>query len=158
MKHSTLTLATAACMLAATALVASSAYSQPVPAAYPAKGQSPAKQAKDEGECSAWATKQTGYDPAHPPVVTQAKPTPVTGSGARVRGAAMGAAVGGIAGNDVGDAAVRGAVVGGVAQRVRNRRAATQANQANQAQVQASANGWAQARSACLSGRGYTTR
>ena len=34
---------------------------------YPAKGQSPEQQKKDEAECGKWATGQTGYDPARPP-------------------------------------------------------------------------------------------
>lgn len=156
MKHPALTFATSLALLAATVLAADVAPAQPAQHAYPAKGQGAAQQAKDQGECSAWATRQTGYDPAHPPAVAVAQPTPVTGSGARVRGAAMGAAVGGITGGDVGDAAVRGAVVGGVVKRVRNRRAANTQNQANQVQAAATAGGWAQARGACLTGRGYT--
>jgi hypothetical protein len=124
--------------------------------AYPAKGQSPARQQKDEAECSAWATRQTGYDPARPPPVAVAQPTPVTGSGARVRGAAVGAAVGGITGGDVGDAAVRGAVVGGVARRVANRRAAKAQNEANAQQARGAQASWSQARGACLQGRGYS--
>src|SRR5450432_2212568 len=88
---------------------------QPAPAApkqmvYPAKGQTPELQKTDETECSTWAVQQSGYDPAHPPAVATAQPAPVTGSGARVRGAAAGAAVGAIGGNDVGNAAAKGAV------------------------------------------------
>jgi hypothetical protein len=125
-------------------------------AAYPAKGQGPERQQKDEAACANWATGQTGYDPARPPVVAKAEPAPVTGSGSRVRGAALGAAVSGIAGNDVGEGAARGAVVGGVTRRVRNRREANAANEASAQQVQAAQASWASARRACLKGRGYT--
>ena len=34
---------------------------------YPAKGQSPDQQKKDEGECYTWAVQQSKYDPANPP-------------------------------------------------------------------------------------------
>src|SRR5215831_10824210 len=91
---------------------------------YPANGQSPEQQQKDEGERYTWAEQQSKYDPANPPQAAPAQTAPVTGSGARVRGAAAGAAVGAIGGNDVGNAAAKGAVVGGIAQRSRNRRAA----------------------------------
>ena len=125
---------------------------------YPAHDQPAAQQQKDEAECSDWAIKSSGYDPAHPPAVAVAQPTPVTGSGARVRGAAAGAAVGAIGGNDVGNAAAKGAVVGGVVRRNRNRAAASQANQAAAAQQQASSDSYMSARQACLEGRGYSVK
>ena len=34
---------------------------------YPKKGQSKQRQDKDKGECTVWATDQTGFDPANPP-------------------------------------------------------------------------------------------
>ncbi len=126
--------------------------------AYPAKGQSAATQQKDEQACSAWATQQTGFDPARPPVAATAAPAPVTGSGARLRGAALGATVGAVSGGDVGDAAVAGAVVGGVARRSANRRAARAQNAAAEQQVMASQAGFDQARAACLTGRGYSLK
>ena len=126
--------------------------------AYPAKGQSAAKQQKDEHDCTVWATQQTGFDPARPPVVATAAPAPVTGSGARVKGAALGATVGAVSGGDVGDAALAGAVVGGVARRSANRRAARAQNAASQQQALASQAGFDQARAACLTGRGYTLK
>ena len=149
----------ASCLAGAlSVLLAGVSDAQPPQHAYPAKGQSASRQQHDEAECSTWATNKTGYDPAHPPVVGTAQPAPVTGSGARVRGAAVGAAVGGITGGDVGDSAVRGAVVGGVVRRVKTRRAANEANQYNAQQVSAAQAAWAQARGACLTGRGYTVR
>ena len=125
---------------------------------YPAKGQGPDKQRLDESECSDWAVKNSGYDPAHPPAAAAAQPAPVTGSGARVRGAAAGATVGAIGGNDVGDAAVKGAVVGGVVRRNKNRAAAAQANQQAAEAQKAGQLAYANARQACLEGRGYSVK
>ena len=126
--------------------------------AYPTKGQNAATQQKDEAACSAWATRQSGFDPAHPPVAATAAPAPVTGSGARVKGAAVGATIGAVSGGDAGDAAVAGAVVGGVARRSANRRAARAQNAAAEQQLMASQAGFDQARAACLVGRGYTVK
>jgi hypothetical protein len=126
--------------------------------AYPAKGQSPARQQKDETACRSWATRQTGFDPAHPPVAMAATPAPVTGSGARVRGAAVGAGVAAISGGDAGRGAVTGAVVGGIARRSANRRAARAQNNAAEQQLMASQSRFDQAHAACLTGRGYTVR
>ncbi len=125
---------------------------------YPAQGQEPEQQRVDESECSAWATNSSGYDPAHPPTATAAQPAPVTGSGARVRGAAAGATVGAIGGNDVGNAAAKGAVAGGVVRRNRNRAAASQANQQSAETQKAGQAAYANARAACLEGRGYSVR
>jgi hypothetical protein len=126
--------------------------------AYPAKGQSQAQQQKDEAACTQWATEQTGFDPRNPPVPAQASAAPVTGSGARVKGAALGAGVGAISGGDAGDAAVAGAVAGGVIRRGKNRRAARAQNEASAQQVAASQAGFDQARASCLTGRGYTLK
>lgn len=124
---------------------------------YPERGQSASKQQKDEAACSSWARSQSGYDPAHPPVVAQAQPAPVTGSGARARGAAGGALVGAIGGN-AGAGAAAGAVAGGMTRRVRSANAANSANAAaaqHAADLQAS---YYRAQAACLSGRGYSVR
>src|SRR5437868_2574019 len=142
-----------ACFALAAALPAAAQY------VYPAKGQSPDQQKKDEAACSTWATQQTGIDPskpaAPPPPAQQA---PVTGSGARARGAAAGAAVGAITGNDTGDAAKAGMVAGGVAQRSSNRRAAADQQQAAAQQQSAGADAFQKARGACLEGKGYTVK
>lgn len=127
-------------------------------AVYPGKGQSPEQQKTDEDQCRAWAIERSGYDPAHPPAVAKAQPAPVTGSGARVRGATAGAVVGAATGNDVDDAAAKGAVVGGVVRRNKNRRAAAEANQAQAAQTQAAEQSYWNARQACLEGRGYNVK
>jgi hypothetical protein len=126
--------------------------------AYPAQGQSPSKQAEDQAECDRWATQQTGYDPARPPPVAMATPAPVTGSGARARGAAAGAVIGGVSGGDAGSGAVAGAAVGGLARRGANRRAADAQNQAAAQQAQSTQASFDRARAACLSGRGYSVR
>jgi|KBSMisStandDraft_5_1062788.scaffolds.fasta_scaffold884854_2 hypothetical protein len=127
--------------------------------AFPAKGQSPEQQKKDEAYCASWATQQTGFDPAKPPPPpAAAQPAPVTGSGARARGAAAGAVIGGATGGDAGDAAIAGAVVGASAQRRENRRAAGAQNQANAQQAQATNAAYDKARGACLEGKGYTVK
>lgn len=133
---------------------------QPAPKqmVYPAKGQTPEQQKTDEAQCYTWAVQQSGYDPANPPVASKAQPAPVTGSGARVRGAAAGAAVGAVGGNDVGNAAAKGAVAGGVVRRNKNRAAASQQNQAASQQQQTGAASFGNARQACLEGRGYSVK
>ena len=103
--------------------------------------------------CSAWATQQTGYNPAHPPPTAVANQQ-VAGTGSRARGAAGGAAIGAMAGN-AGAGAAAGAVAGGVAQRSRARRAARQQNEAIAQQQQAGQAAYNQALSTCLAGHGH---
>lgn len=124
---------------------------------YPEHGQSAKKQHSDEVHCSKWARKQSGYDPANPPAPVQVEAAPVTGSGARARGAAGGALVGAIGGN-AGAGAAAGAVAGGLTRRVRNRNAADAQNEANNRQVADMQASYYRARAACLSGRGYSVR
>ncbi len=123
---------------------------------YPAKGQSPQQQQKDESECNAWAKGQSGYDPANPPkAAAPAAPTTATGTtpGAGARGAARGAVVGGMMG-DAGAGAAAGAVAGRGQSRRDN---AAQAQQAG-AQQSAQNDAYLKARAACLEGRGYTVK
>ena len=150
----------------AAALVAALTFSaQPAIAqqfVYPAKGQSPQQQKKDEGECHVWAVQQSKYDPANPPPQTAAAapPTTATGTtpGAGARGAARGAVVGEVVGGDAGT----GAAVGAAAARGQSRRQnAAQANQQQQAAAQqqhAGQAGYQKARAVCLEGRGYTVK
>jgi hypothetical protein len=128
---------------------------------YPSKGQSPAQQNKDEGECYAWAKQQTGIDPM---AVASAPPPPsgpAAGGGERVKGAARGAvggaAVGAIAG-DTGKGAAVGAVVGTAAggRQARQNQAAQQ--QQAQAQKGAAIQQFNKAFGACMEGRGYTVK
>jgi hypothetical protein len=126
---------------------------------YPAKGQSAEQQKKDEAECYTWAVQQSGVDPAKPmPAAASAQPAPVTGSGARAKGAAAGAVIGGATGGNVGGSAAAGAVVGASVQRNRNRQAAAQQDQAASQQQQGAQASFQKARGACLEGRGYTVK
>ena len=129
---------------------------------YPAKGQSPDQQKKDEGACHTWAVEQSKFDPAKPPPAPAATtpPTTATGTtpGAGVRGAAKGAAVGAVVGGDKHDAAVAGAVVQRSASRKQNAAAAQQGQQQAQAATQQQQAGFDKARATCLEGKGYTVK
>ena len=111
---------------------------------YPAQGQSPEQQQRDQGECHSWAVNQTGFNPA-----TAGQPQ----GGGVVRGGARGAATGAVIGAIAGDAgkgaaagAAGGALIGGMRRRDAER------------QQQAAANAYQQAFAACMQGRGYTVR
>jgi hypothetical protein len=130
------------------------------PAVYPAKGQSPQQQSRDDGECYVWAKQNTGIDPA---VVAQTAPPqatgPATGGGERVQGAARGAlgglAIGAIAG-DAGQGAAIGAVVGTMAGGHRARQNQAAQNQQSQQYQQDQINTFYRSYGACMQGRGYT--
>jgi hypothetical protein len=128
---------------------------------YPAKGQSPQQQKKDEGECHVWAAQQSKYDPTKPPQQTAAAKPPTTATGTTPGAGARGAARGGVVGGILVDA-VAGAAAGAVAARGQSRRQNTaQAQQQQQAvtqQDQAGMAAYQKARSACLEGRGYTVK
>lgn len=147
-------------MLAGSALLASSVYAQQF--VYPAKGQSPEQQKKDEAQCHTWAVEQSKYDPTKPsPETAAAKPpTTATGStpGAGVRGAARGAVVGEVVGGDAGAGAAAGAVAARSQSRRQNAAQAQQQQQAATQQQQAGMAGYQKARAACLEGRGYTVK
>jgi hypothetical protein len=130
---------------------------------YPAKGQSPDQQKKDEAECHQWAVKQTGVDPSKPAPATAAAPAPNTTATGVTRGAgARGAARGAVVGEIVGDDAGAGAAAGAAAARAQSRRqnnAQQQQAAAQQQQAQTSQNtSYAKARAACLEGKGYTVK
>jgi hypothetical protein len=130
---------------------------------YPAKGQSPEQQKKDEYECHQWAVQQTGVDPTKPQQQAAVPPKPATTPtgvtpGAGVRGAARGAVVGEIVGDDAGAGAAAGAAAARAQSRRQNMAAQQQAaQQKQQAQGAQSAN-YAKARAACLEGRGYSVK
>jgi hypothetical protein len=137
------------------------------PVAYPAKGQSPPQQQRDQAECSGWAKQTTGVDPA---AVAQAPAPaapsgPAVGGGERVggaaRGAAGGAVIGAIAG-DAGEGAAVGAIVGtmaGGARARRNRAAQQQQAQAQaEGQKQQALGAYNRAFAACMEARGYTVK
>jgi len=138
----------------AVALVASTTVSvAQKPSVYPAKKQTAEQQKKDDGECVAWAKKDTGIDPVAASQSAPQKTGPAVGGGERLKGAAGGAVVGGIAG-DAGAGAAVGTVVGGAKAR-RNQQAQNQ--QAQQAQ-QGALNTYYKAYAACMEGRGYTVK
>jgi hypothetical protein len=136
---------------------------------YPAQGQTPEQQARDEQACYGWAQQQVGPLTSGPSLDSAAqagktKADSVT-QGAGVKGAAGGAAggalVGGIAG-DAGKGAGLGAVTGALRARRAKREAEQQAEQQARAQAQAQGNQQAstfrKAMVACLQGRGYTVQ
>ena len=118
---------------------------------YPAKGQSPQQQQKDQADCHGWAMQQSGVNPG----ATAPPPSGPTGQVARTaaRGAAVGA-VGGAIGGDAGKGAAVGAATGAL---VGGMRRADQRRAAEQTQSQASAE-YGRAYAACLEGRGYTVK
>jgi hypothetical protein len=150
-----------AVVAAALAAVASGAAAQQ-PIIYPAKGQSPQQQQKDQGECQVWATKSTGVDPVALAQAPAPAPSgPAVGGGERVGGAARGAlgglAIGAIAG-DAGQGAAIGAVVGTMAGGRQARQNQSAKQQQAQAQRQQQMSTWNRAVGACLEARGYTVR
>jgi YMGG-like Gly-zipper len=129
------------------------------PAAYPAHGQSPSQQSRDDGACYSWAKSNTGIDPAI--VATTPLPPPAP-TGARVGGAARGAAAGAIIGDvnhhDPGHGAAVGATAGALVGGVRARSQAAAQVQNEQAGRQAQMNTYWRAYGACMQGRGYTVQ
>jgi uncharacterized protein YcfJ len=129
---------------------------------YPAKGQSAAQQKKDEGECHAFAKKQTGYDPAKSTQYAAAPPPQHEGE--RVKGAARGAAGGAIIGAIAGGAgagAAIGAVAGTMAGGARQRRKQDNYEQATSQQQYAAdqqKQQYQRAYGACFEGKGYTVK
>lgn len=124
------------------------------PVVYPANGQSPQQQQKDDGACYAWAKSKTGIDPA---AVAQTPPPPsgpAVGGGERLRGAARGAVIGQVAGGHGGEGAAAGALVGGA--RARQNQAAQQ--QQAQSQKSQTMDTYYRAYGACMEGRGYTVK
>ena len=129
---------------------------------FPAKGQSPDQQKKDEGACHVWAVDNSKYDPANPPKQASAPPPPTTATGttpgAGLRGAARGAVVGEVVGGDAGAGAAAGAVAARGASRRANAAAGQQQQQAVAQQDQAGMAQYQKARAACLEGKGYTVK
>jgi len=134
--------------------------------AYPAKGQKPDQQSKDEAECYNWSKTQSGYDPLSPPapVETAESKGPVAdgsrGKGA-LRGAAGGAIIGAVTG-DAGKGAAIGATVGVLAGGRQSRMAQSEQAQATAAEEKAAreelANAFKRGMGVCLEARGYTVK
>jgi hypothetical protein len=154
---STITRLSAIVALASTPVLAqtqTTTQKQAAPTAiYPSKGQTPQQQEQDVAECGAWATKQSGVDPA---AVANAQQQPA-GQGDAVRGAGRGAAAGAIIGGITGNAgtgAAVGAATGGMAGA--GRRASKQQKQ--QSTTESAMSAYNNARTACLTGRGYSVK
>jgi hypothetical protein len=148
-------------ILALTATMISAANAQQY--VYPAKGQSPQQQQSDEAACHTWAVQQTGFDPAQPAAAAPAAPPPgttATGTtaGAGARGAVRGAVVGEAVGGDARTGAAAGAVAARGQSRRQNAAAGQQAQQQQAATTSQGQTAYANARGACLSGRGYTVK
>jgi len=138
---------------------------------YPAKGQDPDQQARDEAACTEWAEAQTGLELKAGSVDTRAaaeaarkqasKETEGAAVGGAARGAVAGTAIGAIAGH-TGKGAAIGAVAGAMGGLSARRRAGKQAEeqgaQQAQARSQAALDTFKKAAGACLEGRGYTVK
>ena len=136
---------------------------------YPAGGQTPEQQARDEQACYGWAQQQTAPVAGAPSADSaaqagKAKADSAT-QGGGIKGAAGGAAGGALVGAIAGDAG-RGAGIGALTGTLRARRAKREAEKQaeQQARAQAQAQGSQQASTfrkamvACLEGRGYTVQ
>jgi outer membrane lipoprotein SlyB len=120
---------------------------QPRPTAqvYPQYRQTANTQARDNADCSAWATDQTGYRPSS--TLQGAGIGAAVGAlGGAAAGAAIGAATGG------GSGAAKGAAIGAAAGGVGG--AAT----GGALKYSRDRNGYNQAYAACMEARGYTVR
>jgi hypothetical protein len=144
--------------------------------AFPAKGQKPDQQAKDEGECYSWAVQSSGVDPfmlsqkqqqqQQAAQAQQQAKQAGKGAGATeaVGGAAAGALIGAIAG-DAGKGAAYGAGAGLLMGRRKGKEAQGQAQKQAQQQSQQKAqateeqsNNFKKAFGVCMEARGYTVK
>ncbi|MHB8813272.1 MAG: glycine zipper 2TM domain-containing protein [Steroidobacteraceae bacterium] len=137
--------------------------------AYPQNGQSADQQSRDRYECSLWAVHQTGFDPSAPNVppeyrVVASGPPPGTGTAiGAIAGAVIGAAIS--PGWDRGAGAVFGGLTGAMigsasdAQRAQQNQVEMTAQEQQQAAAMSQkAFDYRRALSACLSGRGYSVK
>ncbi len=134
---------------------------QQPPYVYPAKGQAPEQQAKDEYACFQWAREQTGYDPAQPVAATQEK-SEGTVAGRAILGGGVGALGGALVGGLFGRpgrgalfGAAAGALIGGAYQ-YQTLEKERQTEQAAKNQTAASLDKYYRAYGTCMTGRGYT--
>lgn len=131
---------------------------------YPAAGQTPEQQQKDEYECYAFAKSNSGFDPMAMPTATSARPEDSTSTAkTTLGGAGLGAVVGGIA--DGSDGAKTGAAIGAVsgllfggAKNSKSKKQQEQWEQQQQQQYAAGRNNYNRAFSACMEGRDYSVR
>jgi len=129
---------------------------------FPAKGQTPEQQQKDEAECRGWAVQKTGVDPVQ--LAQQPVGTTAPKKGGAIKGAAKGALVGTVGGAIAGDTG-KGAAIGagvGAAGGAMKQGSANQAQQQADAQAQQDRNAqmdtYNRAVQACLEGKGYTVK
>jgi hypothetical protein len=148
--------------IAALVLSASAALAEPV--AYPAKGQSPDQQNRDEYECHQSAQQETGVDPVALAEQATASPTPTSekksGLGSGLGGAGLGAARGAASG-DAGAGALHGAGMGRLMAVIRSRRQMEKQKEegsTKDSQLHAQLEKYDAAYTACLTGRGYTVK
>jgi hypothetical protein len=130
---------------------------------YPSKGQDQATQAKDEAECTTWATQHSGFEPAKAPAPTASG----TGSSSSGITGAISSGINGVTSlPGVSDLASVGTVVGGAMNPggALLGGAATSAIGGMMGQKPAKAEpaageaDFARARAACLIGRGYSVQ
>ena len=142
------------------------------PIVYPAKGQTPQQQDRDQYECHRWAVQQSGFDPSNPgsnssgtqPANSESRPKPLLGRGSdpnALRGGARGAALGAVGGAIAGDAgkgAAVGAGVGGLGGAIRRRdqQSARESAPPAKAPVNPGLDTYNRAVAACMTGRGYS--
>jgi hypothetical protein len=132
---------------------------------FPAKGQTPQQQQKDESDCYQWAVTNSGTDPLNMQAVKPDSSKGVSTAAGTVAGGAKGAVAGAAVGAIAGDAGT-GAAVGATAGAVGGRRAAKKAQKAQkqqsaqqaQAATQGQVDNFTKAYKACLTGKEYTVQ
>lgn len=129
---------------------------QAAPIAYPAKGQTPQQQKRDDRDCYHWARGATGIDPAALAAAPVPQPQPAVGGGERAEGAIRGAVIGGILGGS--DGALKGAGVGVVAGGAQARHNQRSRQAQEQSRKQGQIDTFYRAHSACMEGRGYSVK
>ena len=138
---------------------------------FPAKGQKPEQQDKEEYECLMWSAEQAGIKPGQQPGDAKAAGDAAAAKvdsaaqGAAVKGAAKGAALGAMTGAIWGDAG-EGAAIGAIGGAAAGRRAKKQAKANAKAQAEQQVNAETQKKidavkkgmGACLTSKGYTVQ
>ncbi len=138
-------------------------------AIFPAKGQSPEQQEKDQTAAYTWASEQTKWDPyrAHDELVKKGAATAETADATRGQalkgaagGALLGVAIGAIAG-DAGKGAAIGATAGGLTRGMQARQVRKGAEASSEADMEAykrQFQEWDKYFVAAMEGKGYTVK
>lgn len=130
------------------------------PEVYPAKGQTPEQQERDQFECHEWATKETGVDPVALAEQKLAPPTRSAVDGEAAASAGMGAARGAMDG-DAASGAARGIGIGRMIHVLRAKQQLREQQSAagqEAAAINTQLDAYDRAYSACLTGRGYSVK